>query len=89
MGQFEYKVGLARPLAPNDAKKLAYNFLMEKEMKMAELNEEQQKVVKHLISQGALMERQRILEDLEKEADNGTLQIAVFKLRKIVNDDLD
>ena len=56
---------------------------------MAELTEEQAKVVKHLIAQGALIERERILEDLEKEADNGTLTIALFKLRKIVNGDLD
>ena len=89
MGQFEYTVGLAQPVDRKTAKSIAYNYLMEKEMNMAELTEEQQKVVKHLIAQGALLERERILEDLEKEAVNGTLQIAVFKLRKIINDNLD
>ena len=52
---------------------------------MAELTEEQEKVVRHLIAQGALIERERILEDLEKEATNGILTIAVFKLKNIIN----
>jgi ribosomal protein S13 len=86
MGQFEYTVALARPLPSKAAKALAREFLLDKEIKMAELTEEQAKVVKHLIAQGALMERERILEDLEKEANNGTLTIALFKLRNIVND---
>ena len=86
MGQFEYSVKLARPLSSKNAKILAREFLVDKEIKMAELTEEQEKVVRHLIAQGALIERERILEDLEKEATNGTLTIAVFKLRDIVND---
>ena len=86
MGQHEYTVGLAKPLSSKDAKQLAREFLLDKEIGMAELTEEQAKVVKHLIAQGALIERERILEDLEKEADNETLTIALSKLRNIVND---
>jgi hypothetical protein len=50
-----------------------------------ELSKEQEAVVRQLLAQGALIERQRILEDLEAEADNSHLSIALFKLRNIIN----
>lgn len=54
-----------------------------------ELNKEQEAVVRQLLAQGALIERERILEDLEAESSNGELSIPLFKLRKIVNGDID
>lgn len=50
-----------------------------------ELSKEQEAVVRQLLAQGALIERARILEDLEAEANNGNLSIPLFKLRNIIN----
>jgi hypothetical protein len=50
-----------------------------------ELSKEQEAVVRQLLAQGALIERARILEDLEAESNEGNLSIPLFKLRDIVN----
>lgn len=89
MGQFEYTVALAKPMSKQDAKAIAKEYLINKELQMAELNEEQIKVVRRLIAEGALIERQRILEDLEKLSDGYRLEIGMSKLKKVINGDLD
>ena len=50
-----------------------------------ELSKEQKAVVRQLLAQGALIERARILEDLEAEANDGNLSIPLFKLINIIN----
>lgn len=89
MGQFEYTVALTKPMSKQDAKAIAKEYLINKELQMAELNEEQIKVVRRLIAEGALIERQRILEDLEKLSDGYRLEIGMSKLKKVINEDLD
>lgn len=95
MGQFEYRIGLARPLTPEDAKKLAKEYLRKKQ-EMVEYEhdtlvldsshtKEDQEAINNFINQKIEQERLRIYGELISYSPYDTLQIAKFKLKQIIN----
>lgn len=95
MGQHEYSIGLAPPLTPEDAKKIAQEYLSNKERKMVEYehntlvldsshSKEDQEAINKFIEQKIIEERERIFRELVDYAPYDTLQIAKFKLKQII-----
>lgn len=99
MGQFEYTVGLARPLSPEDAKKLAKQYLRKKESMVeyehntlvldASQTKEDQEAINNFIMQKIEEERLRIYNELTNYSPYDTVQIAKFKLKQIIDNERD
>lgn len=99
MGQFEYTVGLARPLSPEDAKKLAKQYLRKKESMVeyehntlvldASQTKEDQEAINNFIMQKIEEERLRIYNELTNYSPYDTVQIAKFKLKQIIHNERD
>lgn len=96
MGQFEYTVGLARPLSVEDAKILAAEFLKNKQKEEMVKHEhatlvldsshskEDQEAINNFIDETIARERSRIYDELTAYSPYDTVQIAKFKLKEII-----
>ena len=97
MGQFEYKIGLARPLSPEDAKILASEYLKKKEEEEEMVkhehatlvldsshSKEDQEAINNFIDETIARERSRIYDELTAYSPYDTVQIAKFKLKEII-----
>lgn len=98
MGQFEYTVGLARPLSKEDAKALAKEYLEKKKEEEENMvkheydtlvldsshSKKDQEAINNFISNTISKERSRIYGELTAYSPYDTVQIAKFKLKQII-----
>lgn len=98
MGQFEYTVGLARPLSKEDAKALAKEYLEKKKQEEEEMvkheydtlvldsshSKKDQEAINNFINDTINRERSRIYNELIAYSPYDTVQIAKFKLKEII-----
>jgi hypothetical protein len=98
VGQFEYTVDLS-PVKPEDIYQLAKDFLKKKErddmikhefgmlVLDATMSKEDQAAVDSFVHEQILKDRKRILDELDIYSNkSGSLDIAKFKLKQIIND---
>lgn len=96
MGQFEYSVGLS-PVKPEDIERVAKEYMEQKERdKMIKhehgmlvlssaLSKADQEAINAFIHESLLKERKRILDELMTYLSAGSVSLALFKLKQIVN----
>ena len=97
MGQFEYTVGLARPLSKEDAAELAKEYLKKKQEEEnmvrhehatlvldSSHSKEDQEAINNFIDETIARERSRIYDELTAYSPYDTVQIAKFKLKEII-----